>query len=195
MIIMDKQIIFRFILPVVILSGIFAGAFLNFLSFLSPYIINPSGSWIITDIRFAELLLLAFLAFAVFLFITIRLTTKVNKQLLIIGVIFTGFTYIYMSITWNWVTYFIIFVMSSAGIGFITPFYAILLFRALPSDKKRDYYLAFGLLTIAGWIICFYFLFNSIGVQFWRLFYIIIGGISVLSSISIIYFKGPLEIK
>lgn len=195
MIIMDKQIIFRFILPVIILSGIFAGALLNFLSFLSPYIINPSGSWIITHIRFAELLLLSFLAFAVFLFMTIRLTTKVNKQLLIIGVIFTGFTYIYISITWNWVIYGIIFIMSSAGIGFITPLYAILLFRALPSDEKRKYYLAFSLFTIGGWFICFYFLFNSIGIQLWRLFYIIIGGISVFSSILIIHFKGPSEIE
>ena len=195
MIIMDKQIILRFIIPIFILSSIFSGAILNFASFLAPSIIDSNGSWIITQIRLAELLVLAFIAFVVFLLITIRITAKVNKQILIIGVIFTGFTYIYTGFTWNWQTYFIIFIMSSAGIGFITPIFANFLIRALPSDQSKNNYLIFALLTIIGWILCFYFLFNSIGIQFWRLLYIILGGISVLSSILIIHFEGPSEIK
>lgn len=195
MIIMSKQTIFRFIIPIFILSSVFSGLTLNFASFFNSSIIDSKGSWFISVLRFADLLAISFILFYVILLITIAIVEKINKPFLIIGIIFTGFTYIYAGITWNWVFYFIMFIMSSIGIAFITPVILKYITRALPSDKRKNNYLIYTLLTIIGWIVCFFILFNIIGVHFWRFLYIISGVIAVFSSLFIIYFEGPSEIK
>jgi len=184
----------RFILPFVILSSIFVGVVLNFLSFFNPEIVDNAGSWFITPIKFADLLAITFIIFTFILLTTIKFIDKIARDsILIICVIFTGFSLIYTSFSWNWQIYFINFLITGVGMGFIFPIIIKLMIRVLPSDRSSIPYLIFFLLTIVIWVISFGFIFMLIGVRFWRLLFIIVGTINIFSSILIINLEGRMD--
>ena len=185
-----------FMIPFVILSSNFVGVVLNFLSFYNPEIVNNAGSWFITPVRFADLLAITFIVFTIILLTTIKFIDKIARDsTLIICVIFTGFSLIYTSFSWNWQTYFINFLITGVGIGFIFPIIIRLMIRVLPTDQSKTPYLIFFLLTIVMWVISFGYIFMQIGVRFWRLLYIIVGTINIFSSILIINLEGRMDTR
>ena len=186
----------RFIIPYFILSSIFVGVVFNFLSFINPGIVNNDGSWFITPVRFADLLSITFIIFTLILVTTIKFIDKIARDtILIICLILTGFSLIYISFSWNWQTYFINFLITGVGIGFIFPIIIRLMIRVLPSDQSKTPYLILFLLTIVMWVISFGFIFMLIGVRFWRLLYIIVGTINIFSSILIINLEGRVDTR
>ena len=193
---MTRQIFMRFMIPFVILSSNFVGVVLNFLSFYNPEIVNNSGSWFITPVRFADLLAITFIIFTFILLMTIKFIDKIARDtILIICVILTGFSLIYISFSWNWQTYFINFLITGVGIGFIFPIIIRLMIRVLPTDQSKTPYLILFLLTIVMWVISFGYIFMQIGVRFWRLLYIIVGTINIFSSILIINLEGRMDTR
>ena len=186
----------RFIIPFVILSSNFVGVVLNFLSFYNPEIIDNVGSWFITPIRFADLLAITFIIFTFILLTTIKFIDKIARDsTLIICVIFTGFSLIYTSFSWNWQIYFMNFLLTGVGLGFIVPIIIRLMNRVLPSDQSKIPYSIFFLLTIVIWVISFGFIFTQIGAKFWRLLFIIVGGINIFSSILILNLEDHMKAK
>ncbi|MBA7517887.1 hypothetical protein ES705_09943 [subsurface metagenome] len=186
----------RFIIPYVILSSIFVGVVFNFLSFFNPEIVNNDGSWFITPVRFADLLAITFIIFTFILLTTIQFIDKIARDsTLIICVILTGFSLIYISFSWNWQTYFINFLITGVGFGFIFPIIIRLMNRVLPSDRSKNPYLIFFFLTIVMWVISFGLIFMLIGVRFWRLLYFIVGTINIFSSILIINLEGRMDTR
>ncbi len=184
---MTRQIFMRFIVPWVILSSIFVGSAFNFLSFMNPGIIDNVGSWFITPVRFSDLLAITFIIFTFILLTTIKFIDKIARtSTLIICVILTGFSLIYTSFTWNWQIYFMNFLLTGVGIGFILPIIIRLMIRGLPSDRSKTPYLIFFLLTIVIWVISSGFIFMLIGVKYWRLLFIVVGSINIFSSILIL---------
>ncbi|GAH04374.1 unnamed protein product, partial [marine sediment metagenome] len=185
-----------FIIPFVILSSIFVGVVFNFLSFFNPEIVNNDGSWFITPVRFADLLAITFIIFTFILLTTIQFIDKIARDsTLIICVILTGFSLIYISFSWNWQTYFINFLITGVGFGFIFPIIIRLMNRVLPSDRSKNPYLIFFFLTIVMWVISFGLIFMLIGVRFWRLLYFIVGTINIFSSILIINLEGRMDTR
>lgn len=192
---MTRQIFMRFLIPFVILSSIFVGVVFNFLSFYNPEIVDNVGSWFITPVRFADLLAITFIIFTFILLTTIKFIDKIARDsTLIICVIFTGFSLIYTSFSWNWQIYFINFLITGVGIGFIFPIAIKLMIRVLPSDRSNTPNLIFFLLIVI-WVISFGYIFMQIGVRFWRLLYIIVGTINIFSSILIINLEGRMDTR
>ena len=184
---MTRQILMRFIIPWVFLSSIFVGVVFNFLSFIYPGIIDNVGSWFITTLNFSDLLAITFIVFTIILLITIQFIDKIaHRSTLIICVILTGFSLIYTSFSWNWQIYFLNFLITGIGIGFIFPIIIKLMIRVLPSEGRKTPYLIFFLLTIVIWVISSGFIFMLIGIKFWRLLFIIVGSINIFSSILIL---------
>jgi len=193
---MTRQIIMRFMIPWVFLSSIFVGVVFNFLSFMYPGIIDNIGSWFSTAIRFSDLLAITFIIFTFILLTTIKFIDKITStSTLIICVILTGFSLIYTSFTWNWPIYFMNFLLTGVGIGFILPIIIRLMFRVLPSDRSKSPYLIIFLLTIVMWVISFGFVFMLIGVKFWRLLFIVVGSINIFSSILILNLRDRMDVK
>ena len=192
---MTRQIFMRFIIPWVFLSSIFVGAVFNFLSFMNPEIIDYTGTWFITAIRFSDLLAITFILFAFILLVTIKFIDKIARtSTLIICVIITGFSLIYTSFTWNWQIYFMNFLLTGVGIAFILPIIIRLMIRVFPSDRSKTPYLIFFLLTIVMWVIISGFIFMLIGVKFWRLLFIIVGSINIFSSILILNLEDHMKV-
>jgi len=193
---MTRQIFMRFIIPWVFLSSIFVGACFNFLSFMYPKIIDKVGTWFITAIRFSDLLAITFIIFTFILLMTIKFIDKIARtSTLIICVILTGFSLIYTSFTWNWQIYFMNFLFTGVGIGFIVPIIIRLMNRVLPSDQSKTPYTIFFLLTIVIWVISFSFIFMLIGVKFWRLLFIVVGSINIFSSILILKLEDHIDTR
>ena len=184
----------RLIIPWVVLSSIFIGVVFNFLSFIYPGIIDNVGSWFITTLNFSDLLAITFIVFTIILLITIKFIDKIaHRSTLIICVILTGFSLIYTSFSWNWQIYFLNFLITGVGIGFIFPIITRLMIRVLPSEGKKKPYLIFFLLTIVIWVISSGFIFMQIGIKFWRLLFIVVGSINIFSSIFILNLEDHKE--
>lgn len=193
---MMRQLYIRFAIPCVIISSVFVGVVLNFLSFFDPSIINNDGSWFITPIRFADLLAITLIIFTVISIMTIKFIEKIPRStILIICVILTGFGLIYTSFSWNWQIYFMNFLITSIGISLILPIFIELMIRVLPSDLSKTPYLIFFFLTIVIWVLTFGIIFMLIGVRFWRLLYIVVGTINIFSSILIINLEGRIDTR
>jgi len=193
---MTRQILMRFIIPWVFLSSIFVGVVFNFLSFMYPGIVDNVGSWFITTLNFSDLLAITFIVFTIILLITIQFIDKIaHRSTLIIFVILTGFSLIYTSFSWNWPIYFLNFLITGVGIGFILPIIIRLMIRVLPSDRSNTPYLIFFLLTIVVWIISSGFIFMLIGVKFWRLLFIVVVSINIFSSILILNLEDHMDAR
>ena len=193
---MIRQLYIRFAIPCVIISSVFVGVVLNFLSFFDPSIIDNDGSWFITPIRFADLLAITLIIFTVISLTTIKFIEKIPRDtILIVCVILTGFSLIYTSFSWNWQIYFMNFLITSIGISLILPIFIELMIRVLPSDLSKTPYLIFFVLTMVIWGITFGIIFTLIGVRFWRLLYFIVGTINIFSSILIINLEASMDTR
>ena len=193
---MTRQIFMRFIIPWVFLSSIFVGVSFNFLSFMHPEIIDYAGTWFISDVRFSDLLAITFIIFTFILLTTIKFIDKIARtSTLIICVILTGFSLIYTSFAWNWQIYFINFLLTGVGIGFILPILIKLMSSVFPSDRSKTPYLIFFLLTIVIWVFSSVSIFMLIGVKFWRFLFIIVGSINIFSSILILNLEDHTKAK
>jgi len=186
----------RLIIPWVFLSSIFVGVGFNFLLFIYPEIIDYFGTWFISDIRFSDLLAITFIIFTFILLITVKFIDKIaHRSTLIICVIITGFSLIYTSFAWNWQIYFMNFLLTGVGIGFIVPIIIRLMNRVLPSDQSKIQYSIFFLLTIVIWVISFGFIFTQIGAKFWRLLFIVVGSINIFSSFLILNLEEHIDAR
>jgi len=193
---MNRQIFMRLIIPWVFLSSIFVGVGFNFLLFIYPEIIDYFGTWFISDIRFSDLLAITFIIFTFILLITVKFIDKIaHRSTLIICVIITGFSLIYTSFAWNWQIYFMNFLLTGVGIGFIVPIIIRLMNRVLPSDQSKIQYSIFFLLTIVIWVISFGFIFTQIGAKFWRLLFIVVGSINIFSSFLILNLEEHIDAR
>ena len=193
---MNRQIFMRLIIPWVFLSSIFVGVGFNFLLFIYPEIIDYFGTWFISDIRFSDLLAITFIIFTFILLITVKFIDKIaHRSTLIICVIITGFSLIYTSFAWNWQIYFMNFLLTGVGIGFIVPIIIRLMNRVLPSDQSKITYSIFFLLTIVIWVISFGFIFTQIGAKFWRLLFIVVGSINIFSSFLILNLEEHIDAR
>ncbi|MFW9939861.1 MAG: hypothetical protein ACFFFT_02380 [Candidatus Thorarchaeota archaeon] len=193
---MIRQLYIRFAIPCAIISSVFVGVVLNFLSFLDPSIIDNDGSWFISSIRFADLLAITLILFTVISLTTIKFIEKIpHDTVLIVCVILTGFSLIYTSFSWNWQIYFMNFLITSIGISLILPIFIELMTGILPSDLSKTPYLIFFFLTIVIWVLTFSIIYLLIGVRFWRLLYIIVGTINIFSSILIINLEGSIDTR
>ena len=193
---MNRQIFMRLIIPWVFLSSIFVGVGFNFLLFIYPEIIDYFGTWFISDIRFSDLLAITFIIFTFILLITVKFIDKIaHRSTLIICVIITGFSLIYTSFAWNWQIYFMNFLLTGVGIGFIVPIIIRLMNRVLPSDQSKITYSIFFLLTIVIWVISFGFIFTLIGAKFWRLLFIVVGSINIFSSFLILNLEEHIDAR
>lgn len=193
---MTRKIFMRFIIPYGILSSIFVGVVFNFLSFMNPGIVDNVGSWFITPVRFSDLLAITFIIFTFTLLTTIKFIDKIARtSTLVICVILTGFSLIYTSFTWNWQIYFMNFLLTGIGIGLILPIIIRLMIRVLPSDRSKNPYLIFFLLTTVVWVVSSGFIFVLLGVRFWRLLFIIVGTINIFSSILILNLENSSDAR
>ena len=193
---MNRQIFMRLIIPWVFLSSIFVGVGFNFLLFIYPEIIDYFGTLFISDIRFSDLLAITFIIFTFILLITVKFIDKIaHRSTLIICVIITGFSLIYTSFAWNWQIYFMNFLLTGVGIGFIVPIIIRLMNRVLPSDQSKITYSIFFLLTIVIWVISFGFIFTLIGAKFWRLLFIVVGSINIFSSFLILNLEEHIDAR
>lgn len=187
---MEKITILKFIIPLVFLSSIFMGPVFNFILFLYRKILNSYWGFFINNIMFADLMALTFVIFTFIFILTYHYSEKFAfKPVLFLGIIIIGYCCIYSAFAWNWVIYALFFLITGMIMGSILPKIIELLYDiAHKEDKKRYYIIIFPLSAII-WLIIQGVIFERIGMQSWRVLYLIIGIINIISAPMILLYE------
>ena len=119
---METQTIFKFFIPIAILTSIFLGPAYNLLLFLNTHIIEFHWSIYVNDVAFANLMALTFILFSVLFIITMKFVEKLTQEpLIIIGIIVISFSSVYAGLIWVWEIIILTFIMTSATLAFLIP--------------------------------------------------------------------------
>lgn len=181
---MEIQTIFKFFVPIAILSSIFIGPTYNLLVFLNTQILESHWSIYINEIAFANLMTLSFILFTVLFIISMKFVEKLTKEpLMIVGIIVIAFSSVFAGLIWVWEIVILTFIMSGATLAFLIP-----VITKYTSDKvQKEYENGRYILTlpIASllWIFISLALFALIGEASWRTLYFISGGINIIAAI------------
>jgi MFS family permease len=184
---MEKKYIFKFVIPVAILSGIFTGPLYNLLTFLNTGILESHWSIYVNNLVFANLMALCFILFAVIFILTMQYVERLTKDPLIIlsmGVI--GFSCIYASFIWVWDVAVLVFIITSVATGYLIP--AIIKFTTEKAQKEYNnlrYALVLPIGTLI-WIFISFVIFAVAGLP-WRMLFLVSGIITISSSFIIVF--------
>ncbi|MFW9970483.1 MAG: hypothetical protein ACFFDF_09805 [Candidatus Odinarchaeota archaeon] len=179
---MQKLTIFKFFIPILILTSVFSGPFYNLLTFLNTSTLQSYWSFFYNNTLFADLMALSFLLFAILLIISIRYIDKIyREQLIVLCILFVGFCCIYASLIWVWELVILVFVVNFGATAYLIPTLGRYTSKILQKTNESSQYKIMLPIGILIWIfisfVLFYF-FNG----YWRFLYLITGIINILSS-------------
>ncbi|MFX0022074.1 MAG: MFS transporter [Candidatus Hermodarchaeota archaeon] len=184
---MQKLTIFKFFIPLAIITSIFSGLVYNLLYFLNTQVFESHWSLYFDPGAFSFLMSLSFILFAVILIVSLRWIEKIFKeQFIIIGILLIGFCCIFASLLTVWEIVVLSFLIMSASIAFLIP-----MISKYTSDlvreryQKRRYKLIFPI-SLLVWALISYILFTLFGVH-WRFLYFATGIINIISSLAFVF--------
>jgi MFS family permease len=187
---MEKITIVRFIIPVVFISTVFLGPIFNFFLFLYRKILNSYWSFFITNIQFADLMAVTFILFTTFFLLTYHYSEKfATKPVIFLGTVTIGYSCIYSAFVWNWVTFALLFLITGIAMGFIIPKIIEILYDISNKEDKQRFELYVIPLFAIIWVLIQGIVFEMIGMQSWRILYLIIGIINITSAPWILVYK------
>lgn len=193
MINMEKIENLRFYIPLIFVASIFLGPVFNFLMFFYKKIPNSYWSFYFTTIQFADIMALTFILFSVVFIITFTFLKNIAKEPAIsFSLILIGFNCIYAAFTTTWPIYVITFIIIGGTIAFALPKIFALINDIAKAEGVRKYQLLFLPISIIVWLFIHSIIFELIGMQSWRVSYLMIGIINIVS-VPIIFLYKELE--
>ncbi|MFX0137904.1 MAG: hypothetical protein ACFFDN_29955, partial [Candidatus Hodarchaeota archaeon] len=119
---MDKRIILKFFVPVVVLSSICTGPLYNLLLFLNPAVLESHWTFYYDNYFFANLMVCSFIFFIVIFFISMKYVEKItNEQLIVVCIILIGFCSIFVGLAWRWEIFIFVYLSTSIASAYIIP--------------------------------------------------------------------------
>jgi len=179
---MQKQMIYKFFIPIAFLASIFSGPVYNLLVFLNTSILESHWSIYLDPIVFANVLAISFILFAVIFLISIKYIEKVLKEpLIILAIIVIGFCSIFVGLTWVFDIIFLSYIISGSAFAYLIPTlakYTTDKIQNVSEDNRIK--LVFPVSSLI-WIIISFALFFTFGAS-WRFLYFVFGTINIISS-------------
>ena len=190
MINMKKIANLRFFVPLIFIASIFLGPVYNFILFYYKKIPNTYWSFDITSIQFADIMAITFILFTIIFLVTINFSKKIAYEPAIsLCFVIIGFTCIYAAFATTWLIYLITFIVIGGISGFFLPKIINLMTDMANDEKIKIYYIFILPISAFVWIFIHGIIFELIGMQSWRVSYIIIGILNIASSPSIFLYK------
>jgi MFS family permease len=185
---MEKLTLVKFFLPVILISSLILGPFLNLLTFLNTWVLETHWSIYINDIAFANLMTLSFILFTIVFILAMRFVEKLaNDTFITIAIIVIGFSCIFAGLIWNWQMVFLVFVITSISLGFLIPTvtkYTSDIFHKKFENPRVVLVFPIGIFI---WILIYLILFITMGSS-WRMLFFVGGIINILSSFVLVFF-------
>jgi len=181
---METQTIYKFFVPIAILSSIFIGPAYNLLVFLNTHILESHWSIYINEIAFANLMALSFILFTVLFIISMKFVEKLTKEpLMIAGIIIIAFSSVFAGLIWVWEIVILTFILSGATLAFLIPVVTKYTSDKVKKEYENERYILILPIASLVWIFISLALFAFIGEASWRILYFISGGINVTAAI------------
>lgn len=187
---MKKIANLRFFIPLVFIGSIFLAPAFNFILFFYNKIPNTYWSFRITDIQFADIMALTVISFSIIFFLSYKYSEKIPLEPAIsLTLVLIGFFCIYAAFATIWIFYLITFIIIGVASGFILPKIIDLIVDTSRVEKIKRYQLLFLPISIIVWLLIHSIIFELIGMQLWRISYIMIGILNIVSSPSIFFYE------
>jgi len=152
-------------------------------TFISPLIPEFYYSWFLGNILQADYSTISFILFFVVFLVSFKFKNKIQNTLIfILTLLISGFLLVLFSITWRSEYYIILTIISGPFIGFAIPvMYEFSLNNIFPRQENRTN-IIISLVVLLGFLIYSFIIFNFLGLYYWRLIYIITGGLLIVAS-------------
>jgi MFS family permease len=189
---MNRKINYKFIIQLVSVFSVLLVPIYYAITFISAIVPEYYYSWDFSNVIEANYTSLAFvLFFAVFL-VGFKYMEKItNSNTLILSMLLASISSITMAFTSDYDHYFIIMVCNGVWLGISIPIVYQFLPNIVPAEDpiKKNYITIIA--VFLGMIIVASILFISVGTLYWRLIYIITGGIQIAASIYVAKLDFP----
>ncbi|MFX1321972.1 MAG: hypothetical protein ACFFAQ_10035 [Promethearchaeota archaeon] len=187
---MEKIENLRFYIPLIFAASIFLGPVFNFVMFFYKKIPNTFWSFYITTMQFADIMALTFILFSVVFVITYTFLKNIAKEPAIaISLIIIGFSCIYAAFTTTWPFYVMTFIIIGGTIAFALPIIFTLMNDITKTEGARFFHLSIIPVSSVIWLLIQGIIFEVLGMQLWRILYIIIGIINFVSAPILFLYK------
>ncbi|MFX0043194.1 MAG: hypothetical protein ACFE8L_09800 [Candidatus Hodarchaeota archaeon] len=187
---MKKITNLRFFVPLVFIASIFLGPAFNFIVFFYNKIPNSYWSLRITDLQFADIMAITVILFSIIFLISYKYSENISYEPAIsFCLVIIGFSCIYAAFATSWIIFLIPFIVIGIASGFILPKIIDLIVDTSRVEKIKIYQTLFLPICIIVWLLIHSIIFELIGLQSWRISYLMIGILNIASSPSIFLYK------
>ncbi|MFX1419496.1 MAG: hypothetical protein ACFE9N_11305 [Promethearchaeota archaeon] len=183
---MQKQLIYKFFIPIAFLSSVFSGPVYNLLVFLNITILESHWSIYYNPYVFANVLAISFILFTAIFIVTVKYIEKaVKESLMILAIIVIGYCSVFVGLTWVFEIIILTFILSGCALAYLIPSITkVASDKIQKSSSNKLIRYVFPLSSLI-WIIISFALFSSFG-ESWRILYFIIGAINIISSFTML---------
>ena len=188
MINMEKRTILNFFIPIAFVASVFCGQVYNFLIFYNADTLESHWSIFTTDIMFENLMAFTFILFALTFLISFYFQKKIAKDsIIILAIIFIGYSCIFASIIWTWEIVILVFFLTGIITAYLIPGFARLISDKISRENINKRSALVLPLSAIIWILISLALFRYLGASSWRILYFVTGIINISSSLSILF--------
>jgi len=179
----------RFFVPLIFIATIFLGPVYSFILFFYKKIPNTYWSFNITAIQFADIMAITFILFTIIFLVTFNFSKKIAYEPVIsLCFVIIGFTCIYAAFATTWLIYLITFIVIGGISGFFLPKIINLMIDMANNEKIKNYIFILPISAFV-WIFIHGIIFELMGMQSWRVSYLMIGILNIALSPSIFLYK------
>jgi hypothetical protein len=180
---MDIKNITKHTINIISVFSVLLLPFYMITAFLLPLIPEFYYSWYLSNFLIADYSTISFILFFVVFLVSFKFKEKIQNTLIfILTVLISAFLLISFSLTWRSEHYIILTIISGPFSGFSIPvMYEFSLNKIFPRQQSRIN-IIISLVVFFGLFIYSLIIFNFIGLYYWRLIYVITGGLVIIAS-------------
>ncbi len=180
---MDIKNIIKHTINIISVFSVLLLPFYMITAFILPLIPEFYYSWYLSNFLIADYSTISFILFFVVFLVSFKFKEKIhNTTIFIITVLISAFLLIFFSLTWRSEHYIILTIISGPFSGFsISVMYEFSLNKIFPRHQSRIN-IMISLAVFFGLFIYSLIIFNFMGLHYWRLIYVITGGLVIIAS-------------
>ncbi|MFW9781237.1 MAG: hypothetical protein ACFFFB_03030 [Candidatus Heimdallarchaeota archaeon] len=188
---MNQKNIYYFVFKLLISFSVLLGPIYSFISFASLNIPEYYYSWFMPVSMIALYTSISFIVFIFIFLICTRFIDKLSNTItVLLSLVITGLTLIYLASTYILEIYILITILSGALFGFTIPVTLKFISKNVFLGQESRVKIITTLIIVIANILIPYLIFNSYGLIYWRLIYLVTGIILVIFTFVLIKFTS-----
>lgn len=178
---MTQKNIIYFVIKLILSFSVLLGPIYSFNSFISLYVPEYYYSWFMSVSMIATYTTISVIIFIFTFLVCTRYVEKLTSTLtVLLGLVVTGITLIYLATTYSLEIYILVTILSGALFGFTIPITLRFISQNIYLGQESRIKLISTLVILISYVVIPYLLFDFLGILYWRLIYLVSGIILVI---------------